>query len=54
MGKWVFDKGYSNGMTPAAQQTIESAGTLFVCPQVMRLVPCRQNCRCDYPAQGFG
>ena len=23
MGKWVFDKGYSNGMTPEAQQTIE-------------------------------
>ncbi|MEN9457652.1 MAG: hypothetical protein RL135_219, partial [Bacteroidota bacterium] len=21
MGKWVFDKGYSNGMTPEAQQT---------------------------------
>ncbi len=20
MGKWVFDKGYSNGMTPAAQK----------------------------------
>ena len=22
MGKWVFDKGHSNGMTPEAQQTI--------------------------------
>ena len=29
MGKWVFDKGYSNGMTPEAQQTIESLGILF-------------------------
>jgi len=32
MGKWVFDKGYSNGMTPAAQQTIESLGILFKGP----------------------
>ena len=24
MGKWVFDKGYNNGMTPAAKQTIET------------------------------
>ena len=22
MGKWVFDKGFSNGMTPEAKQTI--------------------------------
>lgn len=32
MGKWVFDKGYSNGMTPAAQQTIEELGILFKGP----------------------
>jgi isocitrate dehydrogenase len=32
MGKWVFDKGFSNGMTPAAQQTIESLGILFKGP----------------------
>ena len=32
MGKWVFDKGYSNGMTPQAQQTIESLGILFKGP----------------------
>src|SRR3954469_6416308 len=32
MSKWVFDKGYSNGMTPAAQQTIESLGILFKGP----------------------
>ncbi|TAD86827.1 MAG: NADP-dependent isocitrate dehydrogenase [Bacteroidetes bacterium] len=32
MGKWVFDKGFSNGMTPEAQQTIESLGFLFKGP----------------------
>ncbi len=32
MGKWVFDKGFSNGMTPAAQQTIEELGLLFKGP----------------------
>ena len=32
MGKWVFDKGFSNGMTPEAQQTIESHGILFKGP----------------------
>ena len=32
MGKWVFDKGYSNGMTPEAQQTIEDNGILFKGP----------------------
>ena len=32
MGKWVFDKGFSNGMTPAAQQTIETLGLLFKGP----------------------
>src|ERR1700754_4976367 len=32
MGKWVFDKGYSNGMTPEALQTIESLGILFKGP----------------------
>lgn len=32
MGKWVFDKGYSNGMTPDAQQTIETLGVLFKGP----------------------
>jgi isocitrate dehydrogenase len=32
MGKWVFDKGYSNGMTPEAQQKIESLGILFKGP----------------------
>ena len=32
MGKWVFDKGHSNGMTPEAQQTIESLGILFKGP----------------------
>jgi len=32
MGKWVFDKGHSNGMTPEAQQTIENLGILFKGP----------------------
>ena len=32
MGKWVFDKGHSNGMTPEAQETIESLGILFKGP----------------------
>jgi isocitrate dehydrogenase len=32
MGKWVFDKGYSNGMTPDAQKTIEELGILFKGP----------------------
>ena len=32
MGKWVFDKGYSNGMTTEAQQSIESLGILFKGP----------------------
>jgi isocitrate dehydrogenase len=32
MGKWVFDKGFSNGMTPNAQKTIEELGILFKGP----------------------
>jgi isocitrate dehydrogenase len=32
MGKWVFDKGFSNGMTPDAQHTIEDLGILFKGP----------------------
>lgn len=32
MGKWVFDKGFSNGMTPKAQQIIETHGILFKGP----------------------
>ena len=32
MGKWVFDKGFSNGMTPSAKQTIEELGVLFKGP----------------------
>lgn len=32
MGKWVFDKGYSNGMTPEAKATIEQLGILFKGP----------------------
>jgi isocitrate dehydrogenase len=32
MGKWVFDKGYNNGMTDEAKQTIESLGILFKGP----------------------
>lgn len=32
MGKWVFDKGYNNGMTPEAQQAIETLGILFKGP----------------------
>lgn len=32
MGKWVFDKGFSNGMTPDAQQKIEELGVLFKGP----------------------
>ena len=32
MGKWVFDKGFSNGMTPEAKQTIEDLGRLFKGP----------------------
>ena len=32
MGKWVFDKGHSNGMTPEAQRVIEELGILFKGP----------------------
>ena len=32
MGKWVFDQGYSTGMTPDAQKTIETLGILFKGP----------------------
>jgi len=32
MGKWVFDKGFSNGMTPEAKVTIEELGLLFKGP----------------------
>jgi isocitrate dehydrogenase len=32
MGKWVFDKGFNNGMTPEAQQAIEEFGILFKGP----------------------
>lgn len=32
MGKWVFDKGFSNGMTPEAKQAIERLGLLFKGP----------------------
>jgi isocitrate dehydrogenase len=32
MGKWVFDKGFSNGMTPEAQHAIEELGILFKGP----------------------
>ncbi|MCX8019363.1 MAG: NADP-dependent isocitrate dehydrogenase [Chitinophagaceae bacterium] len=32
MGKWVFDNGYNNGMTPKAKETIESLGILFKGP----------------------
>jgi len=32
MGKWVFDKGFSNGMTPEAQYAIEDLGILFKGP----------------------
>src|SRR5678810_628725 len=32
MGKWVFDKGFSNGMTPEAQQIIERNGILLKGP----------------------
>jgi isocitrate dehydrogenase len=32
MGKWVFDKGFSNGMTPQAQISIENLGILFKGP----------------------
>lgn len=32
MGKWVFDKGYNNGMTPLAKETIETLGILFKGP----------------------
>ena len=32
MGKWVFDKGFSNGMTTEAQQKIEELGILFKGP----------------------
>jgi isocitrate dehydrogenase len=32
MGKWVFDKGFNNGMTPEAKITIESLGLLFKGP----------------------
>src|SRR5687768_7420712 len=32
MGKWVFDKGFSNGMTPEAKETIEKLGILFKGP----------------------
>jgi isocitrate dehydrogenase len=32
MGKWVFDKGFSNGMTPESKHTIETLGILFKGP----------------------
>jgi isocitrate dehydrogenase len=32
MGKWVFDKGFSNGMTPEAKATIEDLGILLKGP----------------------
>ncbi len=32
MGKWVFDKGFSNGMTPEAKAAIERLGILFKGP----------------------
>ncbi len=32
MGKWVFDKGFSTGMTQEAQDTIEKLGILFKGP----------------------
>lgn len=32
MGKWVFDKGFSNGMTPEAKEAIEKLGILFKGP----------------------
>jgi isocitrate dehydrogenase len=32
MGKWVFDKGFNNGMTPEARQIIEDLGILFKGP----------------------
>ncbi|MFM6995320.1 MAG: NADP-dependent isocitrate dehydrogenase [Sediminibacterium sp.] len=32
MGKWVFDKGFSNGMTQEAKETIENLGILFKGP----------------------
>jgi len=32
MGKWVFDKGFSNGMTTDAQRIIEELGILFKGP----------------------
>jgi isocitrate dehydrogenase len=32
LGKWVFYNGYSNGMTPEAQETIERLGILFKGP----------------------
>lgn len=32
MGKWVFDKGFSNGMTQEAKDTIEKLGILFKGP----------------------
>ena len=42
MGKPVFEKGYSNGMTPQAQQTIEELGILFKGPMetlILKSVP---------------
>lgn len=32
MGKWVFDKGIGNGMTPQAKQSVENLGILFKGP----------------------
>ncbi|MEO5562355.1 MAG: isocitrate/isopropylmalate family dehydrogenase [Chitinophagaceae bacterium] len=32
MGKWVFDKGFPNGMTPGSKETIEKLGILFKGP----------------------
>jgi isocitrate dehydrogenase len=32
MGKWVFDKGFNNGMTSEAKETIEKLGILFKGP----------------------
>jgi hypothetical protein len=48
MGKWVFDKGFSNGMTPEAQQTIENLAFCLRAQWKRRRARC-EKCKCDRP-----
>jgi len=49
MGKWVFDKGFSNGMTPDAKVTIENLGILFKGPMETPQGKGSKKCECNSP-----